>query len=145
MPNHNHHSKYKTQKRMWNHDQVTKICCSFLPSREIRHINTQAKKSIKLSSETLEQGLVKEYDNKDDETEEVEDKDMKDQDDIGNHNVNINCKENDDDVDCNNETQNMVKNEVIIKNNYIRIEVVEECNDENKSVQDDLNQDNVKE
>ena len=31
-------------------------------------------KPIKLSSETPEQGLVKEDDNKDDETEEVEDK-----------------------------------------------------------------------
>ena len=27
---------------------------------------------------------------------------MKDQDDIGNHNANINCKENGNDVDCNN-------------------------------------------
>ena len=38
---------------------------------------------------------------------------MKDQDDIDNHNVNINGKENDDHVDCNNnKTQNTVKNEV---------------------------------
>ena len=58
---------------------------------------------------------------------------MKNQDDIGNHNVNIICKENDDDVDCN-KTQNMVKNEVI-----------EEHNDENKKVKVDLNRDNVAE
>ena len=37
-----------------------------------------AEKSIKLSRETLEQGLVKEDDNKDKETGKVEDKDMKD-------------------------------------------------------------------
>ena len=49
---------------------------------------------------------------------------MKYQDDIGNHNVNINCKENEDDVDCNN-TQNTVKIEVIVNNNYKKIEVVE--------------------
>ena len=54
-----------------------------------------AEKSIKLSSETPEQGLVKEDDNKDGQTEEVEDNDTKYQDDIDNHNVNINCKEND--------------------------------------------------
>ena len=84
--------------------RLLEFCCDFLQGREVRHINTQAKKSIKLSSETLEQGLVKEYDNKDDETEEVEDKDMKYQDDIDNQNVNTNCKENDDDVDCNNKT-----------------------------------------
>ena len=71
---------------------------------------------------------------------------MKYQDDIGNHNVNINCKENDDGVDCNNnKTQNTVKNEVIVNNNYKKIKVVEECNDENKSVSDDPNQDNVEE
>ena len=69
---------------------------------------------------------------------------MRDQDDIGNHNVNINCKENEDVVDCN-KTQNTVKNEVIINNNYKKIEVIEECNDENKSVKDDLNHDNVEE
>ena len=68
-----------------------------------------------MSIETPKQGLVKENNNKDDETKEVEDKDMKYQDGIGNHNVNINCKENDDFVDCNNKTQNTVKNEVIIK------------------------------
>ena len=54
-----------------------------------------AEKSIKLSSEILEQWLVKKDDNKDDQTKEVEDTDMKDQHDIDNHNVNINCKEND--------------------------------------------------
>ena len=69
---------------------------------------------------------------------------MKDQDYINNHNVNINCKENNDDIDCNN-TQNTVKNEVIVDNNYKKIEVVEECNDENKNVKDDLIQDNVEE
>ena len=71
-----------------------------------------------MSSETLEQGLVKEYSDKEDGIEEVEDKDMKDQDDIDNHNVNINCKENDDDIDCKDKTQNTVKNEVIVNNNY---------------------------
>ena len=50
-----------------------------------------------MSTETTEQELVKE----DDETKEVEDKDMKDQDDIGNHNVNINCKEKNNAVYCN--------------------------------------------
>ena len=39
----------------------------------------------------------------------------------------------------------MVKNEVIINNNYKKIKVVEECNYENKSIQDDLNQDNIEE
>ena len=67
---------------MRNHAQVPKICCGFLPSREIRNINTPVGNSIKLSSEISEQELVKEDDNKDDEIEEVEDKDMKDQDDI---------------------------------------------------------------
>ena len=38
-----------------------------------------------------------------------------------------------------------IKNEVIINNNYKKIKVVEECNDENKSIQDDLNQDNAEE
>ena len=98
-----------------------------------------AEKSIKLSSEIPEQGLVKKDDNKDDETEEVEDTDMKDQDDIDNHNVNINCKENDAVVEVNE------VNKVIVNNNYERIEVVEEYSDENKSVKDDLNHDNVEE
>ena len=39
----------------------------------------------------------------------------------------------------------MVKNEDIVNNNYKKIEVVEECNDENKIVKDDLNQDDVEE
>ena len=69
---------------------------------------------------------------------------MKDQDDIDNHNANINCKENDDAVDCN-KTQNTIKNEVIVNNNYEKIEVIEECNDENKSTKNDLNHDNVAE
>ena len=103
-----------------------------LLTRQVRNINTPTEKSIKLSSETPEQWLVKEDDNKDDEIEEVEDKDMKDQDDIVNHNVNINCKENDDNVDCrNNKTQNTVKNEVIVNNNYKKMKVIEECNDKN--------------
>ena len=59
---------------------------------------------------------------------------MKNKDYIDNHNVNINCNENDDDIDCNNKTKNTVKNEVIVNNNYKKIEVIEECNDENKSV-----------
>ena len=48
---------------------------------------------------------------------------MKDQNDIDNHNVNINCKEND-----------VVRevNKVNVNNNYERIEVI--CNDENKCV-----------
>ena len=50
----------------------------FLQGREVRETNTPTKKSIKLSSETPEQGLVKEDDNKDNEIEEVEDKDMND-------------------------------------------------------------------
>ena len=90
-------------------------------------------------SETPEQGLVKEYDNKDDETEEVEDKDMKYQDGIDNHNVNINCKENDVFVEVNE------VNRVNVNNNYEKIEVVEECNDENKSVKYYLNHDSVEE
>ena len=45
--------------------------------------------------------------------------------------------------ECNNKKQNTVKNEVIVNKNYKKIEVVEECNDENKSVQDDLIQDNI--
>ena len=84
-----------------------------------------------------EQGLVKKDDNKDDDTEEVEDTYMKDQDDIDNHNVNINCKENDVVVEVNE------VNKVNVNNNYERIEVVEECNDENKSVKDDLIHDNI--
>ena len=48
---------------------------------------------------------------------------MKVQDDIGNRNVNINCKENDDDVDFNNKTQNTVKNEVIVNNNYKKLKL----------------------
>ena len=39
----------------------------------------------------------------------------------------------------------MVKIEVIVNNNYEKIEVVEECNDENKSDKDDLNHDNIEE
>ena len=91
-----------------------------------------------MSSETTEQGLVKEDDNKDDETEKVEYKDMEYQDVIDNWNLNINCKENNDNIDCNN-TQNMVKNEVIVNNNYKKIEVAEDCNNENKNVKDSLN------
>ena len=93
-------------------------------------------------SEILEQGLVTKDDNKEDDTEEVEDTDTKDQDnidDIENHNVNINCKENGIVVEVNE------VNEVNVNNNYERIKVVEECNDENKSVKDDLNHDNVEE
>ena len=97
--------------------RLPKFRCEFLQGREVRHINMLVKKYIKLSSETPKQGLVKEDDNKEDETEEVEDKDIKDQYDIDNHNVNINCKENDNDVDCNNnKTQNTIK--IIVNNNY---------------------------
>ena len=41
--------------------------------------------------------------------------------------------------------QNIVKNEVNVNDNYGRIKDVEKCNDENKSVEDDLNHDNVEE
>ena len=64
---------------------------------------------------------------------------MKDQDDIDNHNVNINCKENDVVVEVNE------VNTANVNNNYERIEVVGECNDENKSVKYGLNHDNVEE
>ena len=50
------------------------------------------RKSIKFSTESLEQELVREDDNEYDKIEEVEDKDMEYQDDIDNHNLNINCK-----------------------------------------------------
>ena len=78
----------------------------------------ERRKSIKLSSETPEQELIKEDDNEYDETVEVEDEDIKDHDDIDNRNANINCKENKDDVDCDNKTQNTVENEVIVNKNY---------------------------
>ena len=61
---------------------------------------------------------------------------MKYQNDIGNHNVNINCKENGVVIEV---------NKVNVNDNYEKIEVVEECNDENKSVKDELNHDNVEE
>ena len=64
---------------------------------------------------------------------------MKYQDYIDNHNANINCKENGVVVEVNE------VNKVNLNNNYERIEVVEECNDENKSVKYDLNHDNVEE
>ena len=81
---------------------------------------TPTEKSIKLSNEIPEQGLVKKDDNKDDETKELEDTYMKDQDDIDTHNANINCKENDVVVEVNE------VNKVNVNNNYERIEVVEE-------------------
>ena len=43
---------------------------------------------------------------------------MENQDDIANHNVNINCKEIGDVVDCNDKAQNNVKNEVNVNYNY---------------------------
>ena len=49
---------------------------------------------------------------------------MENQDDIANHNVNINWNENDDSISCNNKTQNMIKNEVIVKNDYKKIELI---------------------
>ena len=70
---------------------------------------------------------------------------MKYQYDIDSQDVNINCKGNDNDIGCNNKTQNTVKNEVIVNENYKKIKVIEECNDENKSIWDDLNQNNVEE
>ena len=60
---------------------------------------------------------------------------MKDQNDIDNHNVNINCKENDIVVEFNE------VNKVNVNKTCERIEVI--CNAENKSVKDDLNHDNV--
>ena len=101
---------------------LPKVRCGFLQGREARHINTPVP----------EQGLVKKDDNKNNETEEVEDTIMKDQNDIDNHNVNINCKENGVVVEV---------NKVNVNDNYERIQVT--CNDENKSVKDDLNHDNV--
>ena len=95
-----------------------------------------------MSSETPKQGLVKEYDNKHEETGKVEDKDIEDQDDIDNHNVNINFEENGFVVEVN--EVNKV-NKVNVNNNYERIEVIEGCNDENKSVKGSLNDDNVEE
>ena len=64
---------------------------------------------------------------------------MKDQNDIDNHNVNINCKENGVVIEVNE------VHKFNVNNNYERIEVIEECNDENKSVKDELNHDNVEE
>ena len=93
-----------------------------------------------MSSEIPKQGLVKQDNNKDDDTKEVEDTDMKDQDDIDdieNHNVNINCKENGIVVEFSE------VNKVNVNNNYDIIEFI--CNDENKSVKDDLNHDNIEE
>ena len=52
---------------------------------------------------------------------------MKNQDDIDRHNVNINCKEIDDVVDCNDKAQDTVKKEVNVNDNYQRIEVVEDA------------------
>ena len=49
--------------------RLPKVHCGFLQGREARHINKLAEKSIKLSSEILEQRLVKKDDNKDNETE----------------------------------------------------------------------------
>ena len=68
-----------------------------------------------MSSETPKQELIKGDDNKDDQIENVEDKNMKYQDDIDNHNVNINCKENDVVVEVNE------VNKVNVNNNYERI------------------------
>ena len=63
---------------------------------------------------------------------------MKDQNDIDNHNVNINCKENDVVVKVNEISK------VNVNNNYEKIEVIQKCNNENKNVKDDLNHDNAK-
>ena len=41
--------------------------------------------------------------------------------------------------------KNIVKNEVNVNDNYERLDVVEECNDEIKRIEDDLNHDNVEE
>ena len=70
---------------------------------------------------------------------------MKNGDDMDNHNVNINCKEIDDVIDCNDKAQNTVKNQINVNNNYEGIEVVEECNDKNKCVEYYLNHNNVEE
>ena len=78
------HSNYKPQNVILSKKYacLPEVRCGFLQSREARHINTPV----------LEQGLVKKDDNKDDDTNEVEDADMKDQDDVDNHNFNINLK-----------------------------------------------------
>ena len=117
------HPNYKPQNAILNKKYacLPEVRCGFLQGREARHINKPTEKSIKLYREIPKQGSFKKYDNKDDETKEVEDKDMKGQDDIDNHNVNINCKENDNGVDCNNKIQNTIKNEVIVNNNYKEI------------------------
>ena len=104
---------------------LPEVHCGLLQGRESRHINTSVP----------EQGLVKKGDNKNNETEEVEDTVMKDQNDIDNHNVNIHCKENDVFIEANE------VNKVNVNNNYERIEVI--CNDENKSVKDYLNHGNI--
>ena len=88
------HPNYKPQNVILNKKYacLLEVRRGLLQGREARHINTPAEKSIKLFSEIPKQGLVKKDDNKDDETKEVEDTDKKDQDDINNHNLNINCK-----------------------------------------------------
>ena len=88
------HPNYKPQNVILNKKYVCllEVHCGFLQGREARHINMPTKKSIKLSSGTLEQGLVKEDNNEDEETRKVEDKNMKYLDEIDNHNVNINCQ-----------------------------------------------------
>ena len=101
------HPNYKPQNVILSkkYAHLLEVCCGFLQGREARNINTPVS----------EQGFVKKYDNKNNETEEVEDIDMKDQNDIDNHNVNINCKENGVVVEV---------NKVNVNNNYERIEVI---------------------
>ena len=100
--------------------RLLEVRCGLLQGMEARNINMPAEKSINISSEIPEQGLVKKDDNKDDDTEEVEETDMKYQDDIDNYNVNINCKEIGIVVKVNE------VNKVNVNNNNETIEVVEE-------------------
>ena len=110
------HPNYKPQNAILSktYARLPKYFCGFLQVREERNINTSFP----------EQGLVKKDDNKNNEKEEVEDIVMKDQNDIDNHNANINCKENGVVVEFNE------VNNVNVNNNYERIEVI--CNDEIK-------------
>ena len=103
----------------------TEVHCGFLQGREARNINTSVQ----------EQGIITKNDNKNNESEEVEDTVLKDKNDIDNHNVNINCKENDVVIKVNE------VNKVNVNKNYERDEVI--CIDENKHVKYDFNYDNI--
>ena len=59
--------------------------------------------------------------------------------------TNVDLKEDDDLVDCNNKAPNTDEYKVDVNDNYERIEVVEGYNDENKSIEDYPNHGNVEE